>query len=78
MDPATDVLDRGGRLAVNKVERALGMEPNELGIRLAQPHGVVLMPGSVDEEVPNPVYPLLLHAFGMPGGDHLNLVAGTH
>jgi hypothetical protein len=49
------MLQRAGRLAVNNVEWLLGMEPLELGVRLAEPHGVVLMPRRVDEEVPDTV-----------------------
>jgi hypothetical protein len=78
MDPATNLLDRRGRLAVNEIKGALGMQPNELGVRLAQPHGVVLMRGSVDEEVPHSVYPLLPYAVGVSRGDHLHLVAGAY
>ena len=77
-DPTAEVLDRAGRLAVNDVVGALGMEANELGVRLAQPDRVVLMPGRVDEEVPGSVHSLLPLAFRMPRGDHVHLVAGSH
>ena len=78
IDPPAEVLDRAGRLAVNDVVGALGMEANELGVRLAQPDRVVLMPGRVDEEVPGSVHNLLPLAFRVPRGDHVHLVAGSH
>jgi hypothetical protein len=77
MHPAPDVLDCGGRLAVKEIEGTLGMEPNELGVRLAEPDGVVLMPRSVDENVPDSVCTLLSRAVGVLGGDDLHLMAGT-
>ena len=78
MDPAPDVLDGAGRLAVNDVERALGVEPNELGVRLAQPDRVVLMPRGVDEDVPDSIDELLPLAVGVPRGDDLDLVTRQH
>jgi hypothetical protein len=78
MHAAADMLDRGGRLAVKHVEGALGMDPNELGVRLAKPDWVVLMPRRVDEDVSDPADTLLSLAFRMPGGDDLDVVAVAH
>lgn len=78
MDSAAHVLDRAGRLAVNDVERPHAMKPVELGVRLAQPNGVVLMPGSINEDVPDALRVLLAFTVGMPGSDDVNFVTGTH
>jgi hypothetical protein len=71
MHPAADVPDGGGRLAVKIIEGALGTEPNELGIRLAEqtgwfwePDWVVLMPRSVGEDVAESVHTILWLTLG--------------
>jgi hypothetical protein len=78
MNATADVLYRARRFAVKHIEWALGMKANELGVRLAKPDRVVLMPRSVDEEVAGSVYNFLPLAVWVPGGDDVHLVAGAH
>jgi hypothetical protein len=78
MDAAADMLNCGRRLTVDDVVRALSVEPNELGVRLAKPDRVVLMPRRVDEQVPSSINTFLPLAVRVPGRDDVYLVPPTY